>query len=70
MLPPLQIFAVVILTSSIVTLLLFLRKQAKQSLGRHDEFRKEIINLIWILILFDASYVLRGIYDYLLISSL
>ena len=70
-LPPLQLFSVIILTSSIVTLLIHLSKQAKLiQKSSHAEFHREIVNLTWILILFDLSYVCRGIYDYYLFSTL
>ena len=70
-LPPMQLFSVIILTSSIVTLLVYLSKQAKLTQkSSHAEFHREIVNLTWILILFDLSYVFRGIYDYYLISTL
>ena len=58
----LQIIDFSLLTSSICTLLWYIKKQAVQT-GQSDTFKKEKVQLVTILILFDVSFVFRCLFD-------
>lgn len=58
-----QMIDFALMTATIVVLFLYLNRQ-KESSDDKEAFRKESRQLRIILIIFDATYVMRAIYDF------